>query len=181
MVRTTSRKPALLVLLLFLAFSTLPSFADNSSWLADAVKTPFSQAPLHGQIDGIEFAPTVIDKIFQRSNVTGRAASAGHPDSADKISFKDGGGRQIDVTIYGAAKFENIMYSQSERQPVKGATKLAIANGLHNLSTGEYGIRISLGKISAEKIQPIYIILRIDRGNWMEGYAYARVHERTVD
>lgn len=150
----------------------------QSTWSTDAANAAFVQKPLHGQIDGIDFKPLIAERVYQRTGLSG--GQAGRPDSADKISFKDGGGRQIDVTIFGGSKFEDVIYVQSNLIHLKGAARLTVESDLHKLSADEFAIRLSLGKISSDKRQPIYIVFRNNHNNWMEGYIYAQVHERTM-
>ena len=146
-----------------------------SSWVLDAARLPFQQIPLHGEIDGIEFKPVVAEITFMRSGATSGAKSG-----VDEISFKDGGGRQIDVTVYNAIKFENVIYSQTALSPPKGLPTVGVVVDLRNLSRGDFAIRLSLGKFSDAKTQPVYVVLRLDRDNWLEGYIHAQVHERVL-
>jgi hypothetical protein len=150
--------------------------AGVDSFVSEVARLPFKQTPLHGQIDGIDFKPVIAESVFMRLDAT-----SGHKsDGVNKISFKDGGGRQIDVTVYNSSKFEDAIYTQSVSTPAQGSTNLGVAIDLRNLNRVDFGIRLSLGKLSAARVQPVYIIFRLDRNNWLEGYIYAQVHERVL-
>jgi hypothetical protein len=171
----------LFLLLVFLSGLGAAAMAQGAggvsdSFVSDTAKIPFKQIPLHGQIDGIDFKPVVAETVFMRSG----AASGRTADGVDKISFKDGGGRQIDVTVYNANKFEDVNYTQTALSRIKGAASIGVDIDLRNLNQSAFGIRLSLAKLSAEKTQPVYVVFRLDRDNWLEGYIYAQVHERVL-
>ncbi|MDR3617093.1 MAG: hypothetical protein P4L53_26285 [Candidatus Obscuribacterales bacterium] len=179
----TTFKTRLLIFLSAAALSSISAAAmaqgtvgNIDSFVSETVKTPFKQTPVHGKIDGIDFKPIMAEIIFMRSD----AAPGRTPNGGDKISFKDGGGRQIDVTVYTANKFEDVIYTQAPSPRVPGKTSLGVVIDLRNLNQTDFGIRLSLGKFSEAKTQPVYVIFRLDRDNWLEGYIYAQVHERVL-
>ena len=158
------------------AMAQAPRPPKGDSWVCDAVKMPFKQIPLHGQIDGIDFKPVVAELTFMRSG----GASGRKPDGVEKISFKDGSGRQIDVTVYNTNKFEDVIYNQTVVSRANSVFNIGVVIDLRNLSQDDFGIRLLLGKFSAANSQPVYVVFRLDRNNWLEGCIYVQLHEHMI-
>jgi hypothetical protein len=150
--------------------------ATSNKWVLAAASAPFAQTKLAGKIDGKSFAPSNCDVKFYHDPL--------HPGYGALIALDDfSSATSAKITLSALTSLQNVQVAQAARSATSATADLGlrdykVAKKFNDIERGQFGLHLSFGKpVSAKKI-PLYLVLRLDKDNWFQGYAYA---EYSVD
>ena len=62
--------------------------------------------------------------------------------------------------------------------PANGAEGIDVAIDHRSMFKGQFGVHLSLGEVSADDTQPVFIVFRQNKDNWLEGYIYCKTYSK---
>jgi hypothetical protein len=172
---------------LYLAISLIVSLspinaalAQADSWALDAAKAPFSQKPASGKLFGKEFHAdnSMLTIMHGFPSIGGRTT----PDATVALNDEHTYSQMLVGITKMSPPYENAQFSQAASASAADSPTLEVRLSgatptTKDCKVGEFGVHLSLGKKDAKELIPVYIVLRIDKDNWVEGYCYAKIFD----